>query len=124
LVPVSIWLLSLCSGEQSWLAWASLRSSLNLRLFVRFLVSSRLVSSPAVSTCSAHGTLDVSIVTVTQSSITDQYPDEVGKRYSVFYLLGCVASAFSGILAYGVRLTPLSLSRSCLHSTAYAAQRS
>ncbi|OIW26753.1 MFS general substrate transporter [Coniochaeta ligniaria NRRL 30616] len=27
---------------------------------------------------------------------------EVGKRYSVFYLLGCVASAFSGILAYGV----------------------
>lgn len=28
--------------------------------------------------------------------------DEVGKRYSLFYLLGCVASAFSGILAYGV----------------------
>jgi len=27
---------------------------------------------------------------------------EVGKRYSVFYLLGSVASAFSGILAYGV----------------------
>jgi MFS family permease len=27
---------------------------------------------------------------------------EVGKRYSVFYLLGCVASAFSGILAYGL----------------------
>ncbi|KAF4121913.1 Major Facilitator Superfamily [Geosmithia morbida] len=27
---------------------------------------------------------------------------EVGKRYSVFYLIGCVASAFSGILAYGL----------------------
>jgi MFS family permease len=27
---------------------------------------------------------------------------EVGKRYSVFYLLGCVASAFSGILAFGL----------------------
>ena len=27
---------------------------------------------------------------------------EVGKRYSMFYLLGCVASAFAGILAYGV----------------------
>jgi hypothetical protein len=37
--------------------------------------------------------------------------DEIGKRYSVFYLLGSVASAFSGILAYGVRLS-LSLSLS------------
>ncbi|CAH0055902.1 unnamed protein product [Clonostachys solani] len=27
---------------------------------------------------------------------------EVGKRYSVFYLLGCLASGFSGILAYGL----------------------
>jgi MFS family permease len=27
---------------------------------------------------------------------------EVGKRYSMFYLVGCLASAFSGILAYGV----------------------
>jgi MFS family permease len=27
---------------------------------------------------------------------------EIGKRYSVFYLLGCVASAFAGILAYGL----------------------
>ena len=27
---------------------------------------------------------------------------EMGKRYSLFYILGCVASAFSGILAYGV----------------------
>ncbi|RFU80817.1 phthalate transporter [Trichoderma arundinaceum] len=27
---------------------------------------------------------------------------EVGKRYSMFYLLGCVASAFAGILAYGL----------------------
>lgn len=29
-------------------------------------------------------------------------PDEMGKRYAVFYLLGCVASAFAGILAYGL----------------------
>lgn len=28
--------------------------------------------------------------------------DDMGKRYSVFYLLGCVASAFSGILAFGL----------------------
>ncbi|KAK8132142.1 phthalate transporter [Apiospora kogelbergensis] len=27
---------------------------------------------------------------------------EVGKRYSFFYILGCVASAFSGILAFGL----------------------
>lgn len=27
---------------------------------------------------------------------------EVGKRYSVFYIIGCVASAISGILAYGL----------------------
>ncbi|KAM0257938.1 hypothetical protein ACHAQJ_004096 [Trichoderma viride] len=27
---------------------------------------------------------------------------EVGKRYSMFYLLGCVAAAFAGILAYGL----------------------
>jgi hypothetical protein len=26
----------------------------------------------------------------------------MGKRYSFFYILGCVASAFSGILAYGI----------------------
>lgn len=27
---------------------------------------------------------------------------DMGKRYSVFYLLGVVASAFSGILAFGL----------------------
>ncbi|KFZ13396.1 hypothetical protein V501_03727 [Pseudogymnoascus sp. VKM F-4519 (FW-2642)] len=27
---------------------------------------------------------------------------EIGKRYSLFYLIGCVASAFAGILAYGL----------------------
>lgn len=27
---------------------------------------------------------------------------EVGKRYSVFYVIGCVAAAFSGILAFGL----------------------
>ncbi|KAL1845948.1 hypothetical protein VTK73DRAFT_387 [Phialemonium thermophilum] len=27
---------------------------------------------------------------------------EVGKKYSLFYLLGCVAAAFAGILAYGI----------------------
>ena len=28
--------------------------------------------------------------------------DEVGKRYSIFYCIGCVASAFGGILAFGL----------------------
>lgn len=28
--------------------------------------------------------------------------DDVGKRYSCFYILGCVASAFAGILAFGL----------------------
>ena len=28
--------------------------------------------------------------------------DAPGKRYGVFYLLGCVASAFAGILAFGL----------------------
>ncbi len=32
--------------------------------------------------------------------------DEVGTRYSLFYLLGAVAAAFSGILAYGVSTLP------------------
>ena len=27
---------------------------------------------------------------------------EMGKRYAVFYIIGCVASAFAGILAYGL----------------------
>lgn len=27
---------------------------------------------------------------------------EVGKRYATFYLIGCLASAFGGILAYGL----------------------
>lgn len=35
--------------------------------------------------------------------------DEVGKRNSVFYLVGCVAAAFAGILAYGVSVYPLGL---------------
>ena len=28
--------------------------------------------------------------------------DDMGKRYSLFYILGCVASAFAGLLAYYV----------------------
>ena len=28
-------------------------------------------------------------------------PDDVGKRYSAFYIIGCLANAFGGILAYG-----------------------
>lgn len=27
---------------------------------------------------------------------------EVGKRYAAFYLIGCVAAAFGGILAFGL----------------------
>lgn len=29
-------------------------------------------------------------------------PDDVQKRFSIFYLIGCVASALSGILAFGL----------------------
>jgi hypothetical protein len=28
--------------------------------------------------------------------------DDMGKRYSLFYILGSVASSFAGILAFGV----------------------
>jgi MFS family permease len=28
--------------------------------------------------------------------------DEMQRRYAIFYLLGCVASAFAGILAFGL----------------------
>lgn len=35
-------------------------------------------------------------------TLTNGFLDEVGKRYSFFYILGCVASAFSGILAFGL----------------------
>lgn len=32
---------------------------------------------------------------------------DMGKRYSVFYIVGCVASAFAGVLAYGlIHLAP------------------
>jgi MFS family permease len=34
--------------------------------------------------------------------VANTYKDEVGKRYSFFYVIGCVASAFGGILAYGL----------------------
>lgn len=27
---------------------------------------------------------------------------DIQKRYAIFYLLGCVASAFTGILSYGI----------------------
>jgi hypothetical protein len=30
--------------------------------------------------------------------------DDMGKRYSLFYILGSVASAFAGIVAYGVSI--------------------
>ena len=34
---------------------------------------------------------------------TDNGIVEVGKRYSVFYFIGSIASALSGILAYGLQ---------------------
>lgn len=39
-----------------------------------------------------------------QKQPIDSFIDEVGKRYSVFYIIGCVASAFAGIMSYGVSL--------------------
>lgn len=49
---------------------------------------------------------------------------EVGKRYALFYILGCVASAFSGILAYGVSRTNqfvwISTDTSLAHATGWS----
>lgn len=47
---------------------------------------------------------DVRVVSKYQDdlSLTVTSSDDMHKRYSVFYLIGCVASAFSGILAYGL----------------------
>lgn len=42
---------------------------------------------------------------------------DVGKRYSVFYILGSLASACAGILAYGV--SPYN--NSCMHADNYTA---
>jgi hypothetical protein len=40
--------------------------------------------------------------------LTTYAVDEVQKRYSFFYLIGCFASALSGILAYGFsQMAPL-----------------
>ncbi|KAL8663677.1 MAG: hypothetical protein Q9202_003623 [Teloschistes flavicans] len=35
-------------------------------------------------------------------SLIDRASDDVGKRFSVFYIIGCIANAFGGILAYGL----------------------
>lgn len=34
---------------------------------------------------------------------------ELQKRYAFFYLLGCVAAAFTGLLSYGITFMVLSL---------------
>lgn len=34
--------------------------------------------------------------------VTDLPIDDVQKRFSIFYLFGCVASALAGVLAYGL----------------------
>lgn len=34
--------------------------------------------------------------------VTDLQIDDVQKRFSIFYLFGCVASALAGVLAYGL----------------------
>jgi hypothetical protein len=45
---------------------------------------------------------------VWSSTADTTFIDEVQKRYSFFYLIGCVASALSGILAYGFsQMAPL-----------------
>ena len=53
--------------------------------------------------------------------------DEVGKRYAWFYLLGCVASAFAGLLAAGVRTpTDCECAQECManpYITAHANER-
>lgn len=58
--------------------------------------------SLVVSICYPLGIRAVSVAT----KHADQQPltlaDDVQKRFSIFYLIGCVASAASGILAFGL----------------------
>lgn len=44
---------------------------------------------------------DFSELSSARSKLIQDSTDEVQKRYSLFYLIGCVASALSGILAFG-----------------------
>ena len=56
-----------------------------------------------------HGTLDVRFESIDIASKTNSRPailtgetDELGRRYGLFYVIGSVTSAFSGILAFGL----------------------
>ncbi|KAL8936100.1 MAG: hypothetical protein Q9216_005110 [Gyalolechia sp. 2 TL-2023] len=73
------------------------------------LVHDRVASFPASSIFSALGTGAVSLLRTPGSRVFCRFlftksavTDEVGKRYSIFYLVGSLASAFGGILAFGL----------------------
>lgn len=59
------------------------------------------VTSRAVCTFFQVGTSDVSHADQHSCNLADN-TDDIQKRYSVFYLIGCVASALAGVLAFGL----------------------
>jgi hypothetical protein len=74
-------------------------------------VSWKLDTSLAVFICCRAGIRDVSCPALQKPFLAISFPlvvcltfvlDDVQKRFSVFYLIGCVASALSGILAFGL----------------------
>ncbi|EHA27615.1 hypothetical protein ASPNIDRAFT_185046 [Aspergillus niger ATCC 1015] len=60
-----------------------------------------VVTFPAACTSCQVGTPDVSGAHQHSCILTDK-TDDIQKRYSVFYLIGCVASALAGVLAFGL----------------------
>lgn len=86
---------------------ALLRIGVNWWDCVSCSVSWRQATSLAVSICCLAGIHDVScreggIQLRVFVCMTNAIEDDVQKRFSIFYLIGCVASALSGILAFGL----------------------
>lgn len=76
-------------------------------------MSWKLDTSLVVSISCRAGIRDVSCPALQKRLLTIAFPlevrltfalflDDVQKRFSIFYLIGCVASALSGILAFGL----------------------
>lgn len=62
----------------------------------------KLVSTQVSYTCWRHGTPAVSSLCPALPCDIHVVPDDVGKRYCAFYVIGCLSLAFGGILAYGL----------------------
>lgn len=69
-----------------------------------FLVPWKQGIFQAASTCYHAGILDVCGTLAVCEALANHWllADDVQKRFSIFYLIGCVASALAGILAYGL----------------------